>query len=132
MHLYFSVGFYNIVKRKKGVHGVVTLNDGALKAAQEKIMPGILHYNCNKHVETYVKNGNAINAEPEFSGKYIDVCTKYYLETGDKRYLQNAKAVVEAILKQWENTGYIGMVEEEFRWKNFDVWNQTFTVLGLL
>lgn len=111
---------------------MVTLNDGALKAAQEKIMPGILQYDCGKHMETYVKNGGAMNAEPEFSGKYIDICTKYYLETGDKRYLQNAEAVVEAIVKQAENGGYLGMLEEEFRWSNFDVWNQSFTVLGLL
>ena len=111
---------------------MIILNEGVLKNAYDKAAKGILRYDCSKHAATYVGTYGELNAEPEFTGKYIDICTKYYRETNDKKYLKCAETVVNSIIDNQGEDGYLGMLEDGFRWKNFSVWNQTFTVLGLL
>lgn len=111
---------------------MIVLNEGVLKSAYDKTEKGILRYDCRKHASTYVGTYGEMNAEPEFTGKYIDICTKYYQETNDKKYLKCAETVVNSIIDNQGEDGYLGMLEDAFRWKNFSVWNQTFTVLGLL
>lgn len=49
------------------------------------------------HLKSYTGDHHDMWAEPEFTGKYIDICTKYYKNTGKIEYLHRAKAVVEKI-----------------------------------
>lgn len=113
---------------------MTVLHDGVLKTAYDKVRAHLLKVDCQKHAATYFGKYGEMNAEPEFSGKYIDICTQLYRLTGDEAYLQHARVVVDAILARQEKSGSgdLGMLPDGFRWKNFSVWNQTFTVLGLL
>ena len=101
-----------------------------LGKAYKKTEIGILKHSLESHLQSYTGDHNAMWAEPEFTGKYIDICTKYYKNTGNIEYLNRAKAVVDKICDIQD--GYLGALMPKDRWENFDVWNQCFTVLGLL
>jgi len=98
----------------------------------KKTEDGILKHSLESHLQSYSGDHHDMWAEPEFTGKYIDICTKYYKNTGNTEYLNRAKAVVDKICDTQPEDGYLGALMEKVRWENFDVWNQTFTVLGLL
>ncbi len=98
----------------------------------KKTEDGILKHSLESHLQSYSGDHHDMWAEPEFTGKYIDICTKYYKNTGDSEYLDHAKAVVDKICDIQPEDGYLGALMEKDRWENFDVWNQTFTILGLL
>ena len=93
---------------------------------------GILKYSLETHLHSYMGYHHDMWAEPEFTGKYIDICTKYYKNTNNKEYLERAKAVVDKICDIQTKDGYLGALLPKDQWENFDVWNQTFTILGLL
>lgn len=103
-----------------------------LGKAYKKTEYGILKHSLESHLQSYTGEHHDMWAEPEFTGKYIDICTKYYKNTSDRKYLECAKAVVDRICEVQPDDGYLGALMPDDRWKNFDVWNQTFTVLGLL
>lgn len=67
------------------------------------------------------------NAEPEFSGKYIMICSMMGGE-----YLKLAEPVVEAALNAQRNDGYLGCLPRGNELVNFSIWNETFTLLGLI
>lgn len=101
---------------------------------------GVLKTVYNNVTDSFYKSGNdyykvgfnAQNtdlwyAEPEFAGKYIFICS---LLKG--KYLQQAKEVVKACIKAQREDGYLGCLPAGHELDNFSIWNQTFTILGLV
>ena len=85
----------------------------------------------NIHAATYVGEQLLKYAEPEFTGKFMDICARYYEREGDKRALDKGMAVVNSIEKNIRDDGYLGMLGEGNEYKMFSVWNQSFTLYGL-
>lgn len=87
----------------------------------------------NLHAESYANvQDSEMYAEPEFTGKYIDICVQLYKRYGDKKALDNAKIVIESILKNQRADGYLGTYREGLEMAGFGVWNQAFTIFGML
>lgn len=116
-----------------------------MKIYSKKLLPGILgdYYekvknsllydvDVKQHIDTYIGEHHEWYAEPEFSGKYIDICIKLYEETKNEIALKHAKQVVESVLNNIREDGYIGMLKKGNEFLNFGVWNQTFTIFGML
>lgn len=106
--------------------------ESTLGKAYKKTEKGILTHSLESHLQSYSGDHHNMWAEPEFTGKYIDICTKYYKNTNNNEYLTRAKAVVDKICEVQPDDGYLGALMPKDRWENFDVWNQTFTIFGLL
>ena len=70
-------------------------------------------------------------AEPEFTGKFMDICARYYERDGDARALAKGMAVVESIQKNIRADGYLGMLAAGNELRKFSVWNHAFTLYGL-
>ncbi|MBQ8551516.1 MAG: glycoside hydrolase family 127 protein [Clostridia bacterium] len=84
------------------------------------------------HADTYASIEHPDNyAEPEFTGKYLDLCTKIYRTTGNPDALHNANIVADSIIENQREDGYLGCLRRGLEYKNFSVWNQAFTILGL-
>lgn len=110
-----------------------SLNGGILGSYYEKIKNTLINkIDVDAHVMTYVGEHDKFYAEPEFTGKYLDLCVKIYKEHGDEKALKNAKAIVESIVKNIRDDGYLGCLKKGEEFANFGVWNQMFTVMGLL
>lgn len=85
-----------------------------------------------KHADTYVAPKDIKCAEPEFTGKFIDVCTHYANSDQNAAALDKAKVVVDSILQNQRADGYLGCLADGCELENFSVWNQAFTLLGML
>ena len=85
----------------------------------------------NIHAATYEGEHDLKYAEPEFTGKFMDICARYYEREGDERALKKGMAVVNSIKKNIRDDGYLGMLGEGNELKMFSVWNQSFTLYGL-
>ena len=85
----------------------------------------------NIHAATYVGEQVLKYAEPEFTGKFMDICARYYEREGDERALRKGMAVVDSIEKNIRADGYLGMLGEGNELQMFSVWNQSFTLYGL-
>lgn len=83
------------------------------------------------HAATYEGEHELKYAEPEFTGKFMDICARYYEREGDERALNKGMAVVNSIEKNIRADGYLGMLGEGNELKMFSVWNQSFTLYGL-
>lgn len=83
------------------------------------------------HAATYEGNHKLGYAEPEYTGKFMDLCARYYEREGDVRALEKGMAVVDSIEKNIRADGYLGMLGEGNELKMFSVWNQAFTLYGL-
>ena len=70
-------------------------------------------------------------AEPEFTGKFMDICAYYYGREGDERALRKGMAVVESIKQGIREDGYLGMLGAGNELRKFSVWNHAFTLYGL-
>lgn len=110
------------------------LTSGTLYEYRQKIAETLIYkVDAELHADTYAKRENYdMYAEPEFTGKYLDLCMKMYRSYQDERALENAKKVVDSILQNQREDGYLGCLPVGKETLNFGVWNQTFTVLGLL
>ncbi|MGN0178091.1 MAG: beta-L-arabinofuranosidase domain-containing protein [Monoglobaceae bacterium] len=99
----------------------------------EKVQNVLLYdVDVDQHVGTYIGEHHEWYAEPEFSGKYIDICVRIYEETGMEIALEHAKKVVDSVINNMREDGYIGMLKEGNEFLNFGVWNQAFTIFGML
>ncbi len=106
---------------------------GVLGKCYEKVINALLNIvDVNQHVDTYIGEKHEWCAEPEFTGKYVDLCVKIYERHGDKKALEHAKMVVDSIIKNMHPDGYTGTLEKGNEFINFSVWNQAFTVFGML
>ena len=85
----------------------------------------------NIHAATYEGEHELKYAEPEFTGKFMDICARYYEREGDVRALKKGMAVVDSIEKNIRADGYLGMLGEGNEYERFSVWNHAFTLYGL-
>ena len=110
-----------------------------------ELTTGILAENCKKvketliykidpdvHASTYIGVHADDYAEPEFTGKYLDLCMKIYRTHKDITALKNAEKVVNSILENQRADGYLGCLPKGKETVLFSVWNQSFTIFGLL
>lgn len=109
------------------------LTDGILYNCYSMIKNTIINkIDCDLHAKTYIGDHQDDYAEPEFSGKYIDLCMKIYKTHKDEKALKNAEAVVESVISNMREDGYIGGLAKGREFTNFSVWNQMFTIFGLI
>ena len=114
------------------MNNTVTLEKGILKTCFEKVRKNFYeNIDPKKHAETYFMSPNNQYAEPEFTGKYLDICAYFYETEKSKVALNNAKMVIESIKSYINEDGYLGCLEKEFELRAFSVWNHSFTVYGL-
>jgi len=66
----------------------------------------------NIHADTYRGEHDLKYAEPEFTGKFMDICARYYEREGDERALRKGMAVVNSIKENIRDDGYLGMLGE--------------------
>ncbi len=110
-----------------------TLSDGIVGRYYEILKKNFYEkIDVEKHANTYVAPKDEKCAEPEFTGKFIDVCTHYANSDRNENALQKAKVVIDSILKNQREDGYLGCLEAGKELEYFSVWNQAFTLLGML
>lgn len=115
-----------------------------MKKAFSKLTSGVLFEKYTKvrtnfydkidesiHAATYEGEHELKYAEPEFTGKFMDICARYYEREGDERALNKGMAVVNSIKNNIRADGYLGMLGEGNELKMFSVWNHSFTLYGL-
>ena len=110
------------------------LTSGMLWEYRNKVVHNLLHnIDAKVHADSYTGcKGNDMYAEPEFTGKYIDLCMKLYRDTGDEKALQNAKIVVDSIVVNQREDGYLGCLLPGKETWNLSIWNEAFTIFGLV
>lgn len=110
------------------------LTAGLLYEYRQKVIDNLIYkVDADIHADTYtVRENNDMYAEPEFTGKYLDLCMKMYRTYKNETALENAKKVVDSIVKNQRADGFLGCLPEGKETLNFGVWNQAFTVLGLV
>lgn len=112
---------------------MVYLTNGILKNCYEKCITVFERViDCNMHINAYVGEHENGFAESEFAGKYLDCCVNFYKHTKSEILLDHAKNLVNGILENQHSNGYLGGYAKENEWITFSVWNQAFTVCGLL
>ena len=84
------------------------------------------------HKNVYIGRYNLRYAEPEFTGKYLDICAHFYELDKDDRAKNNGKMVVDSIRDNQRADGYIGCLEDGNELEAFSVWNHSFTLYGLI
>lgn len=110
----------------------VILSDGTLNTCFEKVRRNFYErISPQKHAETYHTAEGLHYAEPEFTGKYLDMCAYYYQSENNKKALDNGMTVVNAIKNYQRQDGYLGCLESGNELKAFSVWNHSFTLYGL-
>jgi len=85
----------------------------------------------NIHKRVYYGTYPVKYAEPEFTGKYLDICARYYETEGDARALQKAMTVVDGIAENIRENGHICSYAPGNDLEYFGIWNHTFTLYGL-
>lgn len=85
----------------------------------------------NVHAAVYHGTHDLSYAEPEFTGKYLDLCAYYYETEHDERALKKGLTVINAIRENMRGDGYIGTLSAGNEYKAFSVWNQGFTLYGI-
>lgn len=110
------------------------LTDGLLYSLQNKVIWHLVYsVSADEHAKSYrVSNENDMYAEPEFTGKYLDLCSEIYRLTENDKALENAQKIVKAITENQRADGYLGCLPKGKELLNFSVWNQAFTILGLV
>lgn len=110
-----------------------TLTDGVVGRYYEILKRNFYEkIDVEKHADTYVAPKEIKCAEPEFTGKFIDVCTHYANSDQNAAALEKAKVVIDSILKHQRADGYLGCLADGKELAYFSVWNQAFTLLGML
>lgn len=110
------------------------LTSGILYEYRQKVIENLIYeVDADVHADTYtVRENYDMYAEPEFTGKYLDLCMKMYRTYKNETALANAKKVVDSIVKNQRADGFLGCLPDGKETMNFGVWNQAFTVLGLV
>ncbi|HJA92635.1 MAG TPA: glycoside hydrolase family 127 protein [Candidatus Eisenbergiella merdipullorum] len=91
-----------------------------------------LKINADKHARAYVGEHDGGYADIEFAGKYLDTCVRFYNNSGDAEFLNRAEIVADSICDNQRSDGYLGGLIKGKEWEGFSVWNQAFTVYGLV
>jgi hypothetical protein len=117
-----------------------------LPTSQVRLSGGVLADRCRKNIENlfmsldveamkevYATTHGEMFAEPEFCGHYLDTAMQVFGTTGDPEALDRARALVDAIIRGQRADGYLGTYHEGLEFgQTFSVWNQSFTIRGLL
>lgn len=117
-----------------------------LSTKETRITGGILGDRCSKNIENlfntidvgpmkqvYATLHRTWYAEPEFCGQYLDVAMQVHGTSGDPNILTRAEELVRAIIANQRADGYLGTYEPGLEFdESFSVWNQNFTIMGLL
>lgn len=85
----------------------------------------------NIHANTYVGEHDLYYAEPEFTGKFMDICAYYYETERDERAYNKGMTVALSVYNNQREDGYFGGLSEGNELNAFSVWNQGFTLYGL-
>ena len=81
--------FERKVRSMRKTDGCVCLTDGILADCFEKIRANFYHaIDENTHKKVYYGKHPLTYAEPEFSGKYLDICSRYYETEGNEEALR--------------------------------------------
>lgn len=83
------------------------------------------------HAQTYAQTHDLKYAEPEFTGKFLDICACYYAREQDSCALEKGMTVVRSIAAHQREDGYLGCLEAGNELEAFSVWNHGFTLYGL-
>ncbi len=111
----------------------IELTEGILKKYYSAIKENLFDkMSVQMHCDTYRGEHDLGYAEPEFSGKYIDICSSYYINEHDEKALEYARKVTYAAMKAQRDDGYMGMYMKGYEFGSFSVWNQAFTLFGML
>ncbi len=111
---------------------VTTLCGGVLGACFHKVRQNFYEKIDERlHASTYEGEHKLSYAEPEYTGKFMDICAYYYESEGDIRALKKGMVVVDSIEKNIRADGYLGCLGNGNELKVFSVWNQAFTLYGL-
>ncbi len=101
---------------------------GVMNVAYEKVTASLYETGNSYYVNGYnADNKDSWYAEPEFAGKYM-----YFCSILGGKFLDQAKPVVEKCIKAQREDGYLGCLPEGQELVNFSIWNQSFTILGLV
>ena len=110
----------------------VVLADGILNRCFEKVRRNFYdRIDAQKHAEVYEGVHDRPYAEPEFTGKFLDLCAYYYETEKDPRALEKGMTVVKSIQRNQRADGYLGCLEAGKELVAFSVWNHGFTLYGL-
>lgn len=72
-------------------------------------------------------------AEPEFAGQYVDALVQHYRRHRDDDFLARAKIVIDSILANQREDGYLGTYRAGLEFdETFSVWNQAFVIKGMV
>ena len=126
----------------KGITTPVTL----LSNRATRITGGVLRDRTCKNIENlfrridvealkavYATPHDSWFAEPEFCGQYLDTAIELYRTTGDESILTGARELVRSIIENQREDGYLGTYHRGLEFEEtFGVWNQNFTIMGLL
>ena len=111
-----------------------------------KLTGGILEDRCTKNInnlymaidkdeliKVFKEKHDSWYAEPEFVGHYLASGPLVYKASGDEEILQRNNEVINAIIENQPESGYLGTYKEglEFDY-TFSVWNQNFLIKGLI
>ena len=83
------------------------------------------------HKQVYYGEHHLMYAEPEFTGKYLDICAHYYEMEKDERALEKAFTVIDGIEANIRADGHITAYPAGNEVKTFGIWNHFFTLYGL-
>lgn len=110
----------------------VDLNHSVLKTVFSNIRNNFYNKIDPKiHGAVYIGKHDFRYAEPEFTGKYLDICAHFYELDNDERAKENGKIVVDSIYQNQRKDGYIGCLNDGDELVAFSVWNHAFTLYGL-
>lgn len=83
------------------------------------------------HKKVYYGEHDLMYAEPEFTGKYLDICARYYEVEKDERALKKAFTVIDGIEENIREDGHITGYPAGNETNAFGIWNHFFTLYGL-
>ena len=109
-----------------------TLDGGILKDCFLKIRRNFYDVIDEQvHKKVYYGEQHLMYAEPEFTGKYLDICARYYEVERDERALQKAFTVIDGIEENIREDGHITSYPAGNETNTFGIWNHCFTLYGL-
>ncbi|MCQ2385435.1 MAG: glycoside hydrolase family 127 protein, partial [Clostridia bacterium] len=107
------------------------LTEGVLAEAYAKIRRNLItRIDPSVHAATYAGDHDYQYAEPEFTGKYIDICEQFDKAEPDPYFRNALDMVLSSILKNQKPNGDLSALKNEEGW--FTVWNNAFTLYGMV
>ncbi len=114
--------------------GDVCLTGGALaERCQRNVDNLLMCIDAGELAGVYAERHGPWYAEPEFCGHYLDTAAQVFASTAEAEVMRRAAQVVDSIVRNQREDGYLGTYERGLEFDGtFSVWNETFTVKGLL